>query len=236
MAYGAAVMTVWSGTHFFAVWYGLGAACLVAAALVHFGVWESLPVIARRVVEAIAASITACILVAGGFAVSGMNSGKVAESEDLDCIIVLGAQVRSDGPSSVLRYRLDTAYDYLTTHETTRCIVSGGQGANEPATEASIMRDYLVGRGISPDRIVVEDQSRNTAENIRRSMAFVDPATDRIGIVTSDFHVFRACRLARKQGMANICGIPAPSTPFYLPNNLLRESLGIVKDFAVGNL
>ena len=57
-----------------------------------------------------------------------------------------------------------------------------------------------------------------------------------MGIVTNDFHVYRAVHIARKAGLAHACGIAGYSTPLYLPNNLLRESLGLAKDFAVGNI
>ena len=64
----------------------------------------------------------------------------------------------------------------------------------------------------------------------------MDGAAPRVGIVTNDFHVYRALCVARKAGLANCCGIAAYSTPSFLPNNLLRESLGIVKDFVAGNI
>ena len=154
----------------------------------------------------------------------------------LDYIIVLRAQVRENGPSVVLRYRLDAAADYLRDNPSTICIVSGGQGYNEPVSEAVAMRDYLVARGIDETRIRMEAASKNTVENMEFSKAFFDPAADSAGIVTNNFHLFRACGIARKAGIEHISEIPAPSTPLYLPNNLLREFLGVVKDTLAGNL
>ena len=61
-------------------------------------------------------------------------------------------------------------------------------------------------------------------------------AGKRVGIVTNNFHVFRSVAIARKQGLADVCGIAAPSTAFYLPNNLFREVFGITKDALWGNL
>ena len=68
------------------------------------------------------------------------------------------------------------------------------------------------------------------------SKVFFDPAADSVGIVTNNFHLFRACGIARKSGIEHISAILAPSTPLYLPNNLLREFLGVVKDTLAGNL
>lgn len=156
--------------------------------------------------------------------------------EGLDYIIVLGAQVRENGPSYVLQKRLDAAYEYLENNPATIVIVSGGQGSNEPTSEAQGMYDYLVGRGIAPERILLEDESRNTDENIRYSMQLFDAENSSVGIVTNNFHVFRGIHLARAEGCADVYGIAAGSHPGYLPNNMLREFFGVVKDFLAGNL
>lgn len=154
---------------------------------------------------------------------------------DLDYLVVLGAQLRADGPSYVLQMRLDAAYDYLIENEETRVIVSGGQGRNEPDSEAQGMYDYLVGRGISPERIILEDRSTDTSENIRYSMQLMDAQNSRVGIVSNNFHIFRAVHLAEAAGYGEVYGLPAKSNVDYLPNNMLREFFGIMKDFLVGN-
>ena len=231
--YGVSIMMLWSGTPFFAVWYVLGAAFVIWGWTMCSGLWSAAPAAARNTVHALCGVAVVVLLVTQGLALSAFNEHG---DDNLDCLIVLGAQVRPDGPSIVLRYRLDTAYAYLAAHPQTRCVVSGGQGANEPYSEASVMFDYLVAAGIDPARIAVEDASLNTSENIENSLAFIDPATERIGIVTNNFHVFRGCAIARKKGIANVFGVAAPSSPWYLPNNLLRESFGITKDFVFGNI
>ena len=151
-------------------------------------------------------------------------------------LIVLGAQVRPSGLSVALKSRLDAAYDYLIENENTTCIVSGGQGPNEPMTEADAMAGYLIERGLDPNRIIRENQSTNTSENIRNSMSFINPANDHVAIVTNDYHLFRGMAIARKQGIAHVSGIAAGATPWYLPNNMARESFGLAKDFVFVNL
>ena len=148
----------------------------------------------------------------------------------------MGAQVRDDGPSKVLQYRLDAAQHYLKENPETVCIVSGGQGVNEPCTEAEAMAEYLVEHGIDKNRIILEDVSKNTMENIRNSKTFIDVASDAVGIVTNNFHMFRAVKLAEAQGLENVYGIAAGSNIIYLPNNVLRECLGIVKDWLVNHI
>ena len=155
---------------------------------------------------------------------------------DLDYIIVLGAQMKPAGPSAVLKFRLDEAYEYLVVNENTICIVSGGQGSNEPCTEAEGMYRYLVDKGISPSRIMMEDQSTDTSENIAYSAKLIGDYSADVGIVTNNFHVFRGVQLARHQGFENVCGIAARSNVYFQLNNMVREFFGILKDTVCGNL
>ena len=150
--------------------------------------------------------------------------------------ILLGAQVREDGPSAVLRYRLDEAAAYMRDNSSTICIVTGGQGLAEPVAEGISMRDYLVGLGIDASRILVEDKARNTIQNILFSMPLMSSPDASCGIVTNNFHVARALALARKQGLTDIYAIAAPSDLLFLPNNMFREVFGLTKDFLAGNL
>ena len=183
----------------------------------------------------IAAVIAAVLLfaVCEGFVLRGFSSRAPA---DLDYLIVLGAQVREDGPSAVLKYRLDAAADYMRSNESVICIVTGGQGGYEPAPEGVVMKQYLTKQGIAPERILVEDRAENTVQNILFSKPLLSSSDASVGIVTNNFHVTRAMALARKQGLTNAYAIAAPSTPLYLPNNMLREFFGLTKDFLAGNL
>lgn len=156
--------------------------------------------------------------------------------KDLDYVIVLGAQVKEGRPSVVLQYRLDRAYEYLMENADTICIVSGGQGSNELVSEADIMKSYLVDKGIPSYRILVEDRSRNTEENIRFSFELIGDLQADIGIITNNFHVFRGSAIARKKGALNVFGISASSNPLYLPNNMLREFFAVTKDKLCGNI
>ena len=251
IVYGIAIMSLWSGTWFFAVWYALGAILIGVGWALHSGAWEQAPVAIKRTLEIAGCALLACVIVFGGMALSGF--GQQGE-DDLDYIVVLGAQVYEDHPSVVLQYRLDMACDYLRKNEDTVCIVSGGKGMNEPRAEADVMGEYLESRGVPASRIIREGASLNTTENIVNSMEIIaarsasesaetaegnslpSPERARVGIVTNDFHVFRGVGIARKKGMSNACGIAALSNPWYLPNNLFREALSIAKDFVQGNL
>ena len=169
-----------------------------------------------------------CGMIAKGFYSKG--------EKNLDYIIVLGAQVRENGPSSVLKYRLDKAVEYLNENPDTVCIVSGGQGSNEPCPEAEAMSVYLIDKGIAEERIIIEDKSLSTVENIRNSKKLMNNPDGSVGIVTNNFHVYRAVRMAKAQGLEDVCGIAAKSNTIYLPNNILRECLSILKGLILNNM
>ena len=157
------------------------------------------------------------------------TSAKRADKVDANVLIVLGAAVHGDRVTWVLSNRLDTAASYLETHPDTICIVSGGQGDGESVTEASAMQKYLVERrGVDPSRILVEDRATSTLENFQYSKALIEEhlGNASIAFVTTDFHVFRAGRVAKKAGIEAV-GIAAPDVWYIRINNFLRECVGI---------
>lgn len=231
--YGVAVFLIRSGTMFYAVWLALGACFLLLGFLVHIRFYDRLPKILKALLLIAAAAVILLFLTCEGFVLRGFGS---CAPEGLDYLIVLGAQVREDGPSAVLKYRLDAAADYLRENESTLCIVTGGKGETEPVSEGEGMKQYLVSQGVDPSRVIVEDQARNTVQNIQFSKQLMTSPDASTALVTNNFHVTRATALARKQGLTNVYAIAAPSDPVYLPNNMFREFFGLTKDYLAGNL
>lgn len=162
----------------------------------------------------------------GGCIISNMHA---RGDQHLDYVVVLGAQVRKSGPSKALRYRLDTAADYLRNSPDTICIVSGGKGANEPFPEAQGMADYLKAHGIEEGRILQESKSKTTQENIVNSKKLIAGDNASVGIITNDFHMFRALQIAHDNGLDEAQGIAAGSPPDMLVNNMVREFFAEIK-------
>ena len=231
--YGMFIFSAGSGTGFFLVWIALGFLTEVLAILLHSRILSPLPEIVRTGFHLVFLVFFLYFLIVMGMILSGFTGNP---PEGLDFIIVPGAQVRQDGPSVVLRYRLDRAIAYLEENPETVCIVSGGQGYNEPWSEAEGMQRYLMEKGIEKGRIVTEDKSANTAQNLRNSKALLDPKHHTAGIVTNNFHMFRATWIAGRLGYETVYAVPAGSSIPYLPNNLLREFMGITKDFLIMSL
>ena len=105
------------------------------------------------------------------------------------------------------------ALDYLEENPSAKVVVSGGQGSGEDISEAAAMKGYLVEHGLEEERILLEDRSVNTAENIRFSMELIEAdwsgreAEPSLVIATNSFHVFRALRIAKKQGVTQVSGL-----------------------------
>lgn len=154
-------------------------------------------------------------------------------------MVVLGCQVMPGGePSVLLQDRLDTALDYLEDHPDMTVVVSGGQGDNEPVSEAACMADYLVDHGVAEEQILLEDQSRNTDQNLRYTIELLAEkgydTTQDILVVSNDFHLTRVRMLwSRAAGTDQyLSTLAAPCS--HLPSRLwmyVREPLALVKSF-----
>ncbi len=238
LLYSAMVYMVGSGTYSFTIWLAGSAFFALCFFLSGKERWMRIPKVIRygaiAVITAVAAVFLVCFI-----AIFSHFSDK--GEENLDYIIVLGAQMRSTGPSVVYRYRLEKASEYLTENGDTICITTGAKGVNETVSEGVGGRDYLLAKGISQDRLIAEDKSLDTDDNISNALAIIEDregSTDNlhIGIVTNGFHVFRGVHLAQKLTDADICGIAAYMEPQYVPNNVVRECFGILRDLKNGLL
>lgn len=229
-AYGIFIMAAGSGSFFFLFWIVLAFLAEGFLFCMKKNLFSRIPSWIRRTCLTAFSLLLALFLFLEIRIISDFHP---AINEQQDYLIVLGAQVYNGRVSTILKHRLDAAYDYLIENPDTKAIVTGGQGFNEPYPEAEGMAAYLINRGISPDRIIKEDKADNTVQNIEYSFAMIDPENDRICIVTNQFHVHRALLLAKKAGAHHLSGIGAPSDPLYLLNNMVRESAALIKDWLI---
>lgn len=185
-----------------------------------------------------------------------------ADVPNLDYVIVLGAKVNEDEISNSLKKRLDKAIEYSQANPETMLILSGGQGPDEPMAEARAMYDYLLYNGVPAEQMAMETISTSTVENIAYSKVMIDEiqrvkrerqaremmpiapgpyvvAEDKplqIGVLTSNFHVFRARMIAEKWGIPGIYGIASESDMLLFPHLCVRECAAILKDRLMGNM
>ncbi|MEH7179568.1 YdcF family protein [Neobacillus vireti] len=149
-----------------------------------------------------------------------------------DYIIILGARVKGEVPSLALQYRIDTAADYLKANKESIAIASGGQGAGEEISEAEAIKRGLIARGINRNRILLEDHSTDTVENIKFSKKLTPNNLQTGLLVTNDFHLYRAKSIAKDQGL-DLEGLPAKTPAVAIPKSYGREYLAITKYYLV---
>lgn len=153
-----------------------------------------------------------------------------AASPDTDAIIVLGCQVKADGGLSVqLEYRVNAALEAYRERERP-IVVCGAQGADEPAPEGVVMREWLLAQGVPEAMVLAETESHDTIQNLRNAVKLLPEGAKTVTIVTSDYHLPRAMQIARDLGL-QADGIGSPCKPEYWFKNHGREVLAWGKYF-----
>lgn len=147
--------------------------------------------------------------------------------------IILGAKVNGETPSLSLKYRLDAAIQYAELYPDVQFILSGGQGHDEDISEAEAMHRYLTEHGINSDRLIMEEQSTSTYENILFSKQLLDDTVSSITIISNDFHLYRAQYIAKKLELQT--DVVAAKTPKIVESkSRFRERLALIKTIIVG--
>jgi uncharacterized SAM-binding protein YcdF (DUF218 family) len=165
-----------------------------------------------------------------------IKNSKTTKYQNADYIIVLGAGLNKNNPSLTLSKRINTALKYLKENKNTLIIVSGGKAAGTKISEAEAMATVLKNNGINTNRIITEDKSTNTYENLKYSQKLIDNLDKKIVIISSGFHLFRAKQIAKKIGYKNIGTIASKSVFILLPNYYFREYFAILKALFTGNI
>lgn len=150
-------------------------------------------------------------------------------------LIVLGCAVYGESPSQMLRLRLDAAEKFLKENPQSVAVLSGGQGENEDIPEALCMYRELIKRGISEDRLYMEDRSTSTRENIAFSVEIIEnnSLSRNIAVVTNNFHLYRASITVSDSGYDCYCVSAYTPLPL-LATYVMREYLGIFAQWVTG--
>ena len=177
-----------------------------------------------------------CMLISTVFC--AVAAAKYKVKEPIDYIVILGCAIRGDGsPTPLLRGRIERALAYDREQaerfgHRAKFVPSGGQGSDEVISEAESMKRWLMEQGVEEDRILKEDKSVNTYENMAFSKKVIeDDAKDlskvNIAFSTTNYHVFRGYTLARQLGM-KVRGLSAKTKLYFFPNAFLREFVGLL--------
>ncbi len=176
-----------------------------------------------------------CMMI--GLMIANRITSRYQPEYDKDYLIILGCGIRKDGtPCPLLQGRIDRAIAFRNdqlkkTGKDLIFVTSGGQGGNEVISESESMKRYLIGKGIPEDRILKEDRSVNTYENMKFSKAKILEQTSgaKIAFSTSNYHVFRSGLFARRVKMRAV-GMGADSKWYFWPNALVREFIGLLTE------
>ena len=160
--------------------------------------------------------------------------GANKKPDGTETLVVLGSKVNSYGPSLMTAQRLKAAIKFMNEHPDTNCVLSGGQGPDEPFSEAQGMFDYMVNRGISKDRLYLEDRSTNTRENLKFSKELIEKEglNENIAIVSNEFHLYRAGLIAKKLGITH-SSISGHSLLVLFPTYYIRELYAILAQWTI---
>lgn len=178
-------------------------------------------------------------LIAFGFVSGLMIKASITTVPD-DCrnytVVVLGCKTTGDQPSWMLQDRLDKAYKELLKNSDVMCIVTGGQGEDEKYSEAYVMKKYLTEKGIASDRIIMEDGSVNTEENLLYTKAVIElnGLSQNVVIVTDRFHELRARIWAEKVGFDNIYSACCDTRIYLVTGYWFREMFGLARLYIFG--
>lgn len=143
--------------------------------------------------------------------------------------VLLGCKVNGTKASTVLAERINAAYEYLVENPEAVCVLSGGKGEGEDISEAECMYRYLTEKGIDPERLILEDQSTTTEENLTFSKKLLEEhgIEGAITIVTSEFYEYRANKTAERLGIESY-STSSHTFFIYLPTYYVRELYGIL--------
>ena len=176
-----------------------------------------------------------CMLI--GAIVADVIAARYEPEPDKDFLIVLGCGFRKDGsPSPLLRGRLDRALRFAEKQEAATgkapiFVTSGGQGPDEVCSESACMKRYLLEQGVPEERILEEDRSTDTFENMKYSKAQIWKVNPqgKVAFATTNYHVFRSGLYARRVKMRAV-GMGADTKWYFWPNASVREFVGLLTE------
>ena len=241
-AYFLALQIAWSGFFlgtffsFCMVWLFAAAVCFALFVFRKKHLWKN----ARRKTKvAILSSLGFAAIVCVVNLIFICNPRIADGTEDCEYVIVLGGGITKNSTlTDTMQRRVAFAADYLKKHPDAIAVVTGGKSKFAPCAESDVLKPALCAYGIEESRVLAENQAKDTIQNFKfsaqllaeKSGVSVQQILDSpITVITSDFHIARAERLAKRMGFTNICGAASPTPLLFVPNCYAREICSYIK-------
>lgn len=180
-----------------------------------------------KVLYRVVNAVIVLFLIYGAAVTAAMAVTCLSAPPEDSTVLVLGAKVSNSGePTLILRDRISAAEEYLTAHPKCSAVLTGGKGSDEVISEAECMYNTMVGDGIDPERLYLEDKATDTVENFAFSQKIIEEnaLNKNLAVVTDGFHQFRARIIAQKQGITSAIGsVNAHTRLVFIPTYAVRE-------------
>lgn len=184
-------------------------------------------------------------LVCVGFFIAGLNlfficTPRLSDGkENVRYVIVLGGGITKDAKlTDSVQNRVRVASEYLKSHPASLAVVTGGKGKFSPCPESDVLKPALASYGIDGNRILAENKAKDTIQNFMFSaklfaeydgISMEEVLASPVAVVTSDFHIARAERLASRMGFSDVYGVASKTPPLFVLNSYCREICCYIK-------
>lgn len=142
------------------------------------------------------------------------------------CVLILGCRVRGEKAEKTLQTRIDAAAKYLLENPRVVAVCCGGiVHEDQTKSEALVIKEGLVEKGIDEKRIFLEDKSLTTEQNFLNALPIIKKlgfSVSDTAFLSSEFHLLRAGVIAKNAGFKKDC-IAAPSPKEKRLANYIRE-------------
>ncbi len=221
---------------FSSVWFWFSVICLVIFCLRKQHLWKKSP----RAFKIVVFSVFGVGILIACVNLWFICHPKLADgSENPEYVILLGGGITKDAElTDSVKRRVAVAADYLKENPDAVCVVTGGKGVFAPCPESDVLKPALESLGIEENRVIAENQAKDTIQNFQFSVKILSEYSGRsveeilaapITVITNDFHLARAERLARRMGFLNVVGVSAKTPALFVLNAYSREILCYIK-------
>ena len=208
---------------------------VAGAVFIAAGVWvyklkELLHMIPNPVIAIVIVLFLAVLVHFTMFEVKVINFAESTPRDDAEYIVVLGAKVTDGRPSLEFQKRIDAALDYALNHENVIIVCTGGQGSDEDLPESVVAYNYFLSNGIDESRLLREERSTSTHENLEFAAELIGENPSNVIIVSSAFHLYRANIIASKLGYTDVSFIGITGSGILMPHYYVREYVAYINE------